>query len=209
MLELKKIKKQYQAGIVLEIPSLILEDGIYWIKGENGSGKTTLLKMISGITPFEGDIFFKGISLKEEPLTYRKAISWGEAQPVFPSFLTGKQLLVLYQDIRSAPLKEIDRLTEIFNMQEYINSATGTYSAGMNKKLSLALAFLGNPALVILDEPLITLDPPAFEQVCSLILEKNKNTGTFFLMSSHQETNAPLLAFAKQLIVNDKTITSI
>ena len=97
-------------------------------------------------------------------------------------------------------------LVEVLGMHEYINNKTGTYSAGMNKKLSLVLAFIGNPSLVILDEPLITLDPHAFHQVSSLIIEKNKNNGIGFLMSSHQPPDELLFASAKQLVVNNKTV---
>ena len=88
MLELKDIKKLYNYKLVLEIPSLKLENRIYWVKGENGSGKTTLLKIIAGLLPFEGAVIFNKTGLKNEPLAYRKLISWAEAEPLFPSFLT-------------------------------------------------------------------------------------------------------------------------
>jgi len=206
MLELKDIKKLYNYNLVLEIPSLKLENGIYWVRGENGSGKTTLLKIIAGLLPFEGAVTFNKTVLKNEPLAYRKLISWAEAEPLFPSFLTGEDLVSLYRNIRGASQKDIDMLVEVLCMNEYINNKTGTYSAGMNKKLSLVLAFIGNPLLVILDEPLITLDPHAFHQVCSLIIEKNKNNGAGFLMSSHQPPDELLFASAKQLVVNNKTV---
>jgi ABC-2 type transport system ATP-binding protein len=206
MLELKNIRKLYTTNLVLEIPALKLENDIYWIKGENGSGKTTLLKMMAGLLPFEGDILFKNISLKNKPLAYRKQISWAEAEPLYPSFLTGNNLISLYKDIRGAAQKEIDVLVDALNMTESIHEPTGTYSAGMNKKLSLILAFTGNPELIILDEPLITLDPFAFSQVCSIILEKRKNDGTFFLMSSHQNPGPQLSASVKQLTVINKSI---
>ena len=58
MLQLMSVKKNYGKHLVLEISSLQLNSGIYWVKGANGSGKTTLLKMIAGLLPFEGDILF-------------------------------------------------------------------------------------------------------------------------------------------------------
>jgi len=206
MLELKDIKKLYNYNLVLEIPSLKLEHGIWWVRGENGSGKTTLLKIIAGLLPFDGEVSINKTSLKNQPLAYRKLISWAEAEPLFPLFLTGLDLVTLYKDIRGAAQKDIDPLLEILGMSEYIHHKTGTYSAGMNKKLSLVLAFVGSPQLIVLDEPLITLDPHAFHQVCSLILEKNKNDGAGFLMSSHQAPDENLFVSAKQLVVNNKTV---
>jgi len=207
MLELRNIKKHYNKNLVLDIPFLQLENGIYWVKGANGSGKTTLLKMIAGLLPFQGDIVFKDISLKNESLTYRQNISWAEAEPLFPSFMTGKDLLSLYQNIRKVTRKEVHSLLELFNMTEYINSAIGTYSAGMTKKLSLVMAFLGNPPLILLDEPFITLDADAYNLACAFIAEKNKNSGTAFLMSSHQDLNLELSLSGREITVSNKSIT--
>jgi ABC-2 type transport system ATP-binding protein len=207
MLQLKEIKKFYNVHLVLQIPSLHLEKGIYWLKGANGSGKTTLLKMIAGLLPFEGDILFNEISLKNKPLAYRQNVSWAEAEPLFPEFMSGMDLLLLYRNIRKAPQQEIDKLIEVFGLTDYVNNATGTYSEGMRKKLSLALAFTGHPSLIALDEPFITLDPASIPLVRNIILETHKNKGTTFLMSSHQELDMELLVIGKELTVSNQTVS--
>lgn len=206
MLQLRNIKKYYNRNLVLELSFLQLESGIYWVKGANGSGKTTLLKMIAGLLPFEGVIVFKGICLKNEQLTYRQNVSWAEAEPLYPPFMIGKDLLSLYQSIRRVKQKEVNFLLELFKMTEYVDSAIGTYSAGMTKKLSLVLAFLGNPPLIVLDEPLITLDAEALNLVCTFIVEKNKNTNTTFLMSSHRDLDTELSLSGKEITVTNKSI---
>lgn len=206
MLELRKIKKHYNSTLVLEISLLKLEGGIYWLKGANGSGKTTLLKMIAGLLPFEGDILFKNVSLRSNPLIYRQNMSWADAEPLYPSYMTGKDLVTLYLKIRKALQEEVDNLLELFKMTEYINSAIGTYSTGMTKKLSLVLAFIGNPPLIILDEPLITLDADTFKVASNLILKKSRTIGTSFLMSSHQDLDKALSISGKELIINNRTI---
>lgn len=206
MLKLQRIKKSYDVQLVLQIPLLELETGIYWLKGANGSGKTTLLKMIAGLLPFQGDILFNNVSLKTKPLSYRQNVSWAEAEPLFPEFMSGMDLLLLYRNIRKVPQQEIDDLIRIFEMADYINNATGTYSEGMRKKLSLALAFIGNPLLITLDEPFITLDQGSIVLVRNIILETHKNKGTTFLMSSHQDLNMELLLIGKQLTVNNRTV---
>lgn len=204
MLELRNVKKLYNRRLVLEIPFLQLESGIYWIRGANGSGKTTLLKMIAGLIPFQGDIAFKQISQKHKPLDYRKRVSWAEAEPLFPTFLTGMELVLLYQGIRKARPTEVDDLLEQFGMESYVHSPVGSYSAGMVKKLSLALAFLGNTPVIVLDEPLITLDEGSLHSVCRLIAERSSQT--LFVLSSHQEPETGLLPAGKELIVNHQTI---
>ena len=206
MLHVKNVTKKYGANLVLHIPLLQLQNGIYWIKGANGSGKTTFLKMIAGLLPFEGDILLNDISLKNKPVRYRQAVSWSEAEPLFPSFMTGINLIRLYRSIRKASHEEADTLISLLNMNDYINDAIGTYSAGMIKKLSLLLSFLGNPSLVILDEPLITLDANTVAVICAFLVEKNKKNGTGFLMSSHQDIDTQLLSFDKEFLVQNKTV---
>jgi ABC-2 type transport system ATP-binding protein len=206
MLELTNVKKFYDTRLVLEIPFLQLENSIYWVKGTNGSGKTSLLKMVAGLLPFEGDILFKDISLKKKALTYRQNVSWAEAEPLYPAFMTGIELISLYRSIRKATQNTVDMLIGFFNMNEYVNDAIGTYSTGMIKKLSLVLAFIGDPSLIVLDEPLITLDSDALTSVSNFILEKHKNTGTIFLMSTHQEQNTLSLLPGKELIVSNRSV---
>lgn len=206
MLRLINIKKNYGQSPVLNIDSLQLPDAIYWVKGTNGSGKTTLLKMVAGLIPFEGEISFNEINLRHQPLTYRQHVSWAEAEPLFPAFMTGMELISLYCGIRKVSRQDADRLLERFMMTHYVDTAIGTYSAGMTKKLSLVLAFLGELPLVVLDEPLITLDLEALTSVCTYILERHINTGATFLMSSHQKLNNRLLLSGKELVVKDRTV---
>lgn len=206
MLQLKDIKKSYHRQLVLDIPFLQLEKGIYWIKGANGSGKSTLLKMIAGLIPFDGDIRFRDASLREQPLAYRQQVSWAAAEPLFPPFMTGMDLIRLYQQIRQAPENETAPLIAQLQMSDIVNSPVSDYSSGMAKKLSLVLAFIGNPSLVILDEPLTTLDAPAFAAVSDIILEKNEQHGTTFLMSSHQDPDRRLLFPGKELTVVNRSV---
>ena len=72
MLEVKNLTKHYQHQLIIDIPTLRLEPGIYWLKGENGSGKTTFLKTIAALIPFKGDIFIEQVLQKISPVAYRK-----------------------------------------------------------------------------------------------------------------------------------------
>jgi ABC-2 type transport system ATP-binding protein len=120
--------------------------------------------------------------------------------------MTGMDLIMLYCNIRQAPQSAADELIELFKMKEYVHHAVGTYSAGMTKKLSLVLAFLGNTPLIVLDEPLITLDPDALSTVCNFILQKHNHNGTTFLLSSHQELDTTLLLSGRELTVKNRSV---
>lgn len=204
MLQLTNIQKFYNKHLVLEIPSLQLEHGFYWIKGANGSGKTTLLKMVAGLIPFKGDIVFQDISLQRQTLDYRRNASWAGAEPLYPPFMTGNDLITLYQNTRKASPDDVYILLDLFDLHDYIDAPVASYSAGMVKKLSLVLAFIGDPLLIVLDEPLITLDPDAVDALCAYILEKHKAT---FLMTSHQAPDASLLPVYHELTVSNRTIS--
>ena len=91
-------------------------------------------------------------------------------------------------------------------MGNFIKGQASAYSAGMTKRLSLLLAFMGAPSLIILDEPLTTLDTNSFTLISDLILEAWNKKGTSFLMSSHQELDTNLLNAQKVLTVINQSI---
>ena len=91
-------------------------------------------------------------------------------------------------------------------MGDYISAPIGTYSAGMTKKLSLLLSLLGKPSLLLLDEPLITLDADTVTAVCAFIVKRHRDNGTSFLISSHQDIDRQHLSFDKEFNVHNKTI---
>ncbi|ANH81626.1 ABC transporter [Niabella ginsenosidivorans] len=187
MIAISNLVKKYGQQLILNIPSFQFNKGVYWIKGANGSGKTTLLKILAGLIPFEGSVSVEGVSQKQHPLSYRKLISWAEAEPLYPDFLTGKELLRLYQQIRNASDAEVNGLTRLFPINSYAGNKTATYSAGMLKKLSLTLSFIGGTRLILLDEPFITLDADACKILGAYISARHKENGTTFILSSHQD----------------------
>ncbi len=206
MLALENYSKHYNEVLLLKIGSLTFEKGVYWIKGENGSGKTSLFKSIAGILPFEGDIQFSdGISLKKNPILYRKRISYSEAEPLYPGFLTAKDIVRFTGKIKGASQKQQEEYSDVFGISEFINKPCETYSSGVMKKLALTLTFLGESQLIILDEPLITLDENTravlFEQV-QMKLEK----GVIFLISSHQSIAPQDLVLEATMMIVDKSI---
>jgi ABC-2 type transport system ATP-binding protein len=206
MLRFFSTKKVYDQDVVLDIPELQLQEGVYWLQGINGSGKTTLLRMIAGLSPFDGDILFKDISQNKHPLQYRKQVSWAEAEPQYPPFITGNDLVSYYQDIRKASAKQVDRLIAFSGLGKNLSKPVGVYSSGMVKRLSLLLAFIGNVPLILLDEPLATLDTEAIHALPDLITEYRKENGTSFIFSSHQPFLSETLLINENLLITGKTI---
>jgi ABC-2 type transport system ATP-binding protein len=186
MLQFQQVKKLYNEQLILEIPSLKLEKGIYWLQGINGSGKTTFLRILAGLIPFNGDIQLEGVNLRQSPLPYRRLVNFAEAEPLYPDFITGTELVRFYKDIRKAAVVQTDMLINLFKMHRFLSQPVGSYSSGMIKKLSLLLAFIGRPSLLLLDEPLATLDESAIQAMPGLIHAYYKEFGTCFIFSSHQ-----------------------
>lgn len=204
MLQLTQLKKAYGTHVILEIPQLSIPHGTYWIKGNNGSGKTTLMKIIAGINPFEGSVLFNAIDLIRNPMVYRQQVSFAEAEPVYPGFVTGWDLIRFVQKTRQAKDESIKTLVDYFGIQSFLSYTVGTYSSGMTKKLSLLLAFIGNTKLILLDEPLITLEDSFLPLLFSLIKERQAS-GTSFLLSSHQPFQEDQFVPAGKIIVENHT----
>lgn len=208
MLTLTNINKKYGSNEVLNLKEWEIKKGIYWLKGGNGTGKSTLFHIISGQTPFDGEVEFNGINLKKQPIPFRSRISFAEAEPQYPSFIKGKELTAFYQEVRKASAKEVNHLIDYFEMTPFINNKIGTYSSGMLKKLSLICAFIGNPDLYILDEPLITIDTNSSTKLYELIKTKHSE-GKSFLLSSHQEINMGKINLDAIFQIIDKQIVKL
>jgi ABC-2 type transport system ATP-binding protein len=208
MLQFANVYKTYDQQPVLEISNLKLERNIYWLQGINGSGKTTFLSMLAGLIPFKGDILLDGINLHEKPLSYRRLVNFAEAEPLYPDFITGLELVSFYQDIRKAASIQTDMLVNLFKMHRFLSMPVGTYSSGMIKKLSLLLAFIGKPSLILLDEPLATLDEGSIHILPDLISAYNKEFKTCFIFSSHQPFKSYSLAINK-ILINEQSLQFI
>lgn len=204
VLHFKNYAKSYNNNLIIQVPDLELPHNIYWLKGENGTGKTTLIKSIAGLIPFNGTIEVGGTDINKQRIEYRQAVNYAEAEPVYPVFLTGNDLINFYQSTKKASDEQVAMLIDSLGIRSYADNKIGTYSSGMTKKLSLVLGLMGRPKLVLLDEPLITLDQ---QSVANLqhIIAAYFHDGVSFLITSHQEISFPGNTSAR-LVLQDKTI---
>lgn len=206
MLTFNQVSKSYTTHRVLSVPGLTIPAGTYWLEGANGSGKTTLLKIIAGITPFNGTLQFNKIDIKKSPVAYRDCISFAEAEPLYPPMVTGWELIRFVQHARKETDQQVHTLIERTGIANFINRPVGQYSSGMVKKLSLMMAFIGQPHLILLDEPLITLDVNFVSVLLALIREKQVE-GISFVITSHQPFEETDLALHGKLLMKDETLT--
>jgi len=206
MIEFKGLQKKFGEITVIETEDVKLDSGIYWLQGPNGSGKTTLLRMVAGLLPFKGDILIDAISQKKFPLEYRRLVSWADAEPIYPGFITGMELVNFYRHVRKVKLMEVDPLIDLFRVRHFLNTPIGSYSSGMTKKLSLLLAFIGRPRMILLDEPLITLDQETVPTVHDLIMDYSLKKNTDFLISSHQDFVEKIFSVEKKILIADQTL---
>lgn len=207
VIEIDHLKKSYGLNKVLEIENFKLSEGVYWLVGENGSGKSTFLKIVAGILDFEGNVTLDQlVAVKRDPVKFRRLVNFAEAEPIFPDFLTGQDLIQLFASAKSAPSNQEAPYVEQFNMSEFLSDPVSTYSSGMLKKLSLILAFLGRPRLILLDEPLVTIDKEALRVLQGMIRDLHLERGINFILSSHQQVESDDFYTAK-LRLNDCTLS--
>ncbi|HEY5825745.1 MAG TPA: ATP-binding cassette domain-containing protein [Cyclobacteriaceae bacterium] len=207
MLTIKRFSKRYNDHLILEIPHQEFLPGIYWLKGENGSGKTTLFKSMAGILPFEGEIAFKdNVEIKKDSQGYRKRVNYSEAEPSYPGFLTAKDMIRFIGKVKNESIENQEIYTKAFGVDGFFDKPCETFSSGMMKKLSLVMAFFGEPHLIILDEPLITLVEQARGILFELIRTKVKSGNTTFLISSHQSISPSDLEIIQTLKIENKKL---
>jgi ABC-2 type transport system ATP-binding protein len=200
MIEIKDYKKRYGGHLVLQIDDLQISEGIHWIVGQNGSGKSTFFKSLAGIIPFEGLIKFNGYLPNQRACKY--LVNYSEAEPTFPDFLTGFEILEFIAKAKKAPNGQLQLIAQKLGLELFWQQNVGSYSSGMLKKISIVGGFLGNPKLIILDEPFILIDATSIQILESLITQTRKK-GVSFLISSHQSPQN--LVVDSTYIIENKT----
>lgn len=188
VIETKALCKQYGPHTAVDHVELHVPQGcVYGFIGPNGAGKSTTIKMLLGlIHPTAGRVRLLGQELTEKsrlPLL-RQTGSLIES-PAGYLHLTAQENLEIVADLKGVPHKDIGRVLDIVHLTQDRNRRVGQYSLGMKQRLGIAMALLGSPKLLILDEPTNGLDPAGIQEMRTLIRNMPAATGATVLISSH------------------------
>jgi len=173
-LRIENLTKAYGRKVALRDFSATLTSGIYGLLGPNGAGKSTLMKIITeNLSPNEGRILVDGIPSGELGADYRAMLGYmPQQQGMYPHF-TARRFLQYIAGLKGIvgpkAAEEIERVTALVNMTEYLDKRLGTFSGGMKQRILIAQAVLGSPKILILDEPTAGLDPKERIRIRNLI----------------------------------------
>lgn len=185
MISIENISKHFGKLKVLdEVTTTCEKSECIALIGPNGCGKTTLIKTILGmVVPDSGSIKFQGEDILNH-WQYRDQIGYMPQMGRYPDSMTIGHVLEMMKDIRGKSEELDEDLIKAFSIQNLLNKRMGTLSGGTIQKVSAALAFMFNPAVLILDEPTAGLDPVASELFKEKILTE-RSKGKLVLITSH------------------------
>ena len=188
ILEINNLKKSYNNKRVLDIDSLEIEEAsIYGLIGKNGAGKSTLMKLILGLVKKDGGtikVFGQEVNSKNQK-DLNKNLGALIENPSFYDHLTGYENLEIICKLKGIKKEEILKTLDLVGLRNVDKKKAREYSLGMKQRLGIAMALIGNPKLLILDEPINGLDPQGIEEMRNLFKSIVKNTSTSILISSH------------------------
>uniref|UniRef100_A0A182LRE6 ABC transporter domain-containing protein n=1 Tax=Anopheles culicifacies TaxID=139723 RepID=A0A182LRE6_9DIPT len=206
-LVLRDVTKYYKKFLAVNQLSLAVEHSqCFGLLGVNGAGKTTTFKMMTGDENISfGEAWVNGVSLKSNMNEVHRRIGYCPQFDALIDDLTGRETLRIFALLRGIPKTEIaalsNRLAEELNFAKHIDKQTKAYSGGNKRKLSTALALMGNPAVVYLDEPTTGMDPGARRQLWDVVC-KERAAGKAIVLTSHSMEECEALCTRLAIMVN-------
>jgi ABC-type multidrug transport system ATPase subunit len=207
MIHLERFEKRYgklQAvwPLDLEIP----RGESFALLGPNGGGKTTVLRAIVGLhAPSAGRVLVGGVDVARSPDRAKAQLAFVPQRVSLPGMLTAREVLTLFARLKKVPLERVGRLLDEFGLVDSAERRTVEFSGGMVQRLGLAVAFLRETDLLVLDEPTVNLDPAGILKLNELLRER-KRQGTTIVFSSHLLRNAMELADRVGILVAGRMV---
>ncbi|MFD3157201.1 ABC transporter ATP-binding protein [Haloimpatiens sp. FM7330] len=196
IVETKNLTKSFETFDAVSNLNLQIEEGkIYGFLGPNGAGKSTTLRMFLGlIKPTKGEIKIFGKDVKKNRLEILKHVGSLIESPSYYGNLTAYENLKISAQILNLKESNIDEVLKIVKLSKWKNTKVKKFSLGMKQRLGIALALIGKPELLILDEPTNGLDPEGIHEIRNLIKELPKINGMSVIISSHLLSEIQLMA---------------
>ena len=212
ILKTYNITKKYGNQVAVNNVNMTIKKGeIYGFIGQNGAGKTTLIRLITGlIHKSGGEIELLGASGENELNKARTMVGSLIETPSFYTNMTARENLEVSRLVRNIPGKKcIDEVLELVGLKDIEKKKVKNFSLGMRQRLGIANALMGNPKLLILDEPINGLDPMGIVEIRELLKKINKEKDMTILISSHILSELSELATTYGIISNGKLIEEI
>ncbi len=190
MIKLESLSKKFNEFVAVDNLTLSINQGdLFGFLGPNGAGKTTTIKMIVGLyEPTGGSIKIDGNEIIENNFEAKKLIGYIPDQPFLYDKLSGKEFLLfsggLYGIKKNTLLKRIDEIVDLLKIEEWLYKRTEEYSQGMRQRITIASALLHDPKVIIVDEPMVGLDPQSAHIIKS-VFKKMVESGKTVFMSTH------------------------
>jgi len=188
---LERLSKRYGDIVALDDFNLTIEgNGCIGLLGPNGAGKTTLMKLLTNISkPTSGRVLINGTEVLEDPQHALSEVGSLVEQPEFYPYLTARESLDFVCRIRgihpSDVSDEIERVSMLTAASSFLDRKTGSLSRGMKQRLGIASALIGNPGILILDEPSFGLDPKGMKEIRTLISDIKRQSDHIVILSTH------------------------
>lgn len=211
MIETRGLCKTYGAFQAVDHLNLQVSPGqVYGFLGPNGAGKTTTIKMLTGLlSPTQGSIHLCGVDLAAEPRRAKALTGYVPDRPELFPYLSSRETLRLVAGLYAldagAAAKRAEGLLEAFALQPWADEPVAGYSHGMKQKLAICCALLPNPKVIILDEPMVGLDPQGGRQVKDLLRRLAERGLTVFL-SIHTLEVAERLCDRLGILLNGRLV---
>lgn len=212
MIEIRNLVKKFDQRYALRGINFKLEKGeIYSLLGPNGAGKTTTIKILAGLLQWdEGEIQVNGHVYDRNDSKVKQVIAYVPDEPFVYSKLTGEEHLHFYADLYKVPTSErqekIDHYFKYFEFEAYRHEMVEGYSAGTRQKLLISQALLVEPAVLLLDEPLVSIDPVVGRKF-KIMLKEVAKKGTSCIFATHILSLAQEISNRIGIIVNGEIIT--
>lgn len=187
VLEVTGLKKKLGKREIIKGINLSVKEGeIFGFLGPNGAGKTTTIRMLVGlIAPNEGEIKICGKNIQKNKEEALKNVGAVVENPELYKYLSGRENLMQIARIRKVSKEEVDSLIELVGLKDRIDDKVKKYSLGMKQRLGLAAALIGEPKLLILDEPTNGLDPSGIIDFREVVKKAAKERNMAVFISSH------------------------
>lgn len=207
-IQFDRFEKWYGKLCAVAPLDLTIDEGeTFALLGPNGGGKSTIIRAMVGLhAPSAGRILLNGTDIVRHPREARHLISYLPQRVTMPGRMTAREIVRLSAALKRANSNKIDEALDYVALTADADRYVGEYSGGMLQRLGLAIALLGDPELLVLDEPTLNLDPLGRDKFLSLILDLKKS-GTTVILSSHIMQDAERLADRIGVLVEGKLVS--